>query len=194
MIGVLQNGSKDLSKFTAVNMLNTQYLKFGEQANNVLPNDYSYGNAWFTESIISVKNADEELAAICSLVDQKTTVMNAEKFKPLRLNYDDTAIITLETYQPNLLKYSVNNPNSGFAVFSEIYYPIGWQATVDGVPAEIKQVNYVLRGLEIPANSQEVVFEFKPAAFFVGNKITAAFSSTVLLILAFGLFKSIPKK
>tara|TARA_B110000208_G_scaffold13914_1_gene16952 strand:- start:2620 stop:3753 length:1134 start_codon:yes stop_codon:yes gene_type:complete len=194
MIGVLQNGSKDLSKFTAVNMLNAQYLKFGEQANNVLPNNHAFGNAWFTENMISVKNADEELAAICSLVDQKTTVINAEQFKPLRLNYDDAAIITLETYQPNLLKYSVNNPNSGFAVFSEIYYPLGWQATVDGVSAEIKQVNYVLRGLEIPANSQEVVFEFKPAAYFIGNKITAAFSATVLLILGLGLFKTITKK
>ena len=194
MIGVLQNGSKDLSKFTAVNMLNAQYLKFGDQANNVLQNDHAFGNAWFTESMVSVKSPDEELAAVCSLVNQKTTVINAEKFKSSQSVYDAAATITLETYQPNLLKYSVNNQNAGFAVFSEIYYPLGWEATVDGIPAQIKQVNYVLRGLEIPANSQEVVFEFKPAAYFIGNKITAAFSATVLLILCFGLFKTIPKK
>ena len=194
MIGVLQNGSKDLSKFTVINMLNAQYLKFGDQANNVLPNDYAFGNAWFTENMISVKSPDEELTAVCSLVDQKTTVINAKKFKSSQSTYDAAATITLETYQPNLLKYSVNNQNAGFAVFSEIYYPLGWQATVDGIPTEIKQVNYVLRGLEIPANSQEVIFEFKPAAYFIGNKITAAFSATVLLILGFGLFKTIPKK
>ena len=194
MIGVLQNGSKDLSKFTAVNMLNAQYLKFGDQANNVLQNDYAFGNAWFTESMVSVKSPDEELAAICSLVNQKTTVINAEKFKSSQSVYDDAATITLETYQPNLLKYSVNNKNAGFAVFSEIYYPFGWEATVDGIPAQIKQVNYLLRGLEIPANSQEVIIKFKPAAYFIGNKIAAAFSATVLLILGFGLFKTIPKK
>lgn len=194
MIGVLQNGSKDLSKFTAVNMLNAQYLKFGDQANNVLQNKHAFGNAWFTESMVSVKSPDEELASVCSLVNQKTTVINAEKFKTSQSDYDAAATITLETYQPNLLKYSVNNQNAGFAVFSEIYYPLAWEATVDGVSAEIKQVNYVLRGLEIPANSQEVVFEFKPAAYFIGNKITAAFSATVLLILGFGLFKTIPKK
>ena len=193
-IGVLQDGSKDLSKFTAVNMLNAQYLKFGDQANNVLQNDHAYGNAWFTESMVSVKSPDEELAAVCSLVNQKTTVINAEKFKSSQSDYDAAATITLETYQPNLLKYRINNQNAGFAVFSEIYYPLGWEATVDGIPAQIKQVNYVLRGLEIPANSQEVVFEFKPAAYFIGNKITAAFSTTVLLILCFGLFKIIPKK
>ena len=191
MIDVLQNGSKDLSKFTAVNMLNAQYLKFGDQANNVLPNDHSYGNAWFTESMISVKNSDEELAAVCSLVSQKMTVMNAEKFKSSQSVYDAAATIALETYQPNLLKYRVNNQNAGFAVFSEIYYPLGWQATVDGVPTEIKQVNYVLRGLEIPANSQEVIFEFKPAAYFIGNKITAAFSILILFLLVFGTFKKI---
>ena len=194
MIGVLQNGSKDLSKFTAVNMLNAQYLKFGDQANNVLQNNHAFGNAWFTESMVSVKSPDEELAAICSLVNQKTTVINAEKFKSSQSVYDAAANITLETYQPNLLKYSVNNKNAGFAVFSEIYYPFGWEATVDGIPAQIKQVNYLLRGLEIPANSQEVIIEFKPAAYFIGNKITAAFSATVLLILCFGLFKTIPKK
>ena len=193
MIGVLQNGSKDLSKFTVINMLNAQYLKFGDQANNVLPNDYAFGNAWFTENMISVKSPDEELTAVCSLVDKKTTVINAKKFKSSQSTYD-AAAITLETYQPNLLKYSINNQNAGFAVFSEIYYPLGWQATVDGIPTEIKQVNYVLRGLEIPANSQEIIFEFKPAAYFIGNKITAAFSATVLLILGFGLFKTIPKK
>ena len=193
MIGVLQNGSKDLSKFTVINMLNAQYLKFGDQANNVLPNDYAFGNAWFTENMISVKSPDEELTAVCSLVDKKTTVINAKKFKSSQSTYD-AAAITLETYQPNLLKYSINNQNAGFAVFSEIYYPLGWQATVDGIPTEIKQVNYVLRGLEIPSNSQEIIFEFKPAAYFIGNKITAAFSATVLLILGFGLFKTIPKK
>ena len=194
MIGVLQNGSKDLSKFTAVNMLNAQYLKFGDQANNVLQNKHAFGNAWFTESMVSVKSPDEELASVCSLVNQKTTVINAEKFKTSQSDYDAAATITLETYQPNLLKYSVNNQNAGFAVFSEIYYPLAWEATVDGVSAEIKQVNYVLRGLEIPANSQEVVFEFKPAAYFIGNKITAAFSATVLLIFTFGLFITITKK
>ena len=194
MIGALQNGSKDLSKFTAVNMLNAKFLKFGNQTNNVLPNEYAFGNAWLTENIIPVESPEEELAAICSLVNKNTTVMNTKKYNPLHSNYDTAATITLQTYQPNFLSYTINNQNAGFAVFSEIYYPLGWQATVDGVPTEIKQVNYVLRGLEIPANSKEIIFEFKPPAYFIGNKITAAFSTTVLVILIVGLFKIITKK
>ena len=194
MIGVLQNGSKDLSKFTAVNMLNAKFLKFGDQTNNVLPNEYAFGNAWFTGNIISVKSPEKELAATCRLMNKNTTVMNTKKYNPLNFNYDTTATITLKTYRPNFLSYSVNNQNAGFAVFSEIYYPIGWQATVDDVPTEIKQVNYVLRGLEIPANSKEIIFEFKPPAYFIGNKITAAFSTTVLVILTLGLFKIITKR
>lgn len=194
MIIVLQNGSKDLSKFIAVNMLNAQYLKFGDQTNNILHNEHAFGNAWFTENIISVESPEEELAAICSIVNKNTTVMNTKKYNLLQSNYDAAATITLKTYQPNFLKYSVNNQNASFAVFSEIYYPLGWQATVDGVPTEIKQVNYVLRGLDIPANSKEVIFKFKPASYFIGNKIMAAFSATVLLILIFGLFITITKK
>ena len=46
---------------------------------------------------------------------------------------DTAATITLQTYQPNFLSYNINNKNAGFAVFSEIYYPLGWQATVDGI-------------------------------------------------------------
>ena len=191
MIVVLQNGSKDLSKFTGINMLNAQYLKFGNQTNNILTNDHAFGNAWFTENVISVNSPDEELAAVCSLVNKKSTVINTQKFKALKTNYDAAATITLETYRPNFLEYSVNNQDSGFAVFSEIYYPLGWQATIDGIPAKIKQVNYVLRGLEIPANSQKIVFEFKPAAYFIGNKITAAFSLLTLLLFIFGTFKRV---
>ena len=88
MIGVLKNGSKDLSKFTAVNMLNAKFLKFGNQTNNnVLPNEYAFGNAWLTENIISVGSPEEELAAIASLVNKNTTVMNAKKYNPLHSNF-----------------------------------------------------------------------------------------------------------
>ena len=132
------------------------------------------------EKVVIINNKDREILNSRNSYKKESS----EKIKLLE-----------SSYKPNHLTYSLTEISSDqFAVFSEIYYPLGWKATVDGVPTEIKQVNYVLRGLEIPANSKEIVFEFKPPAYFIGNKITAAFSTTVLVILIVGLFKIITKK
>ena len=185
-----------------LNMLNVKYVIQKDKEGKDFPaiNPDANGNAWFVRDVKLVNKANDEMRLLEGFDTKHAAIFNinlyGEKFNNARLkrNLDDSGTIALEVYKPNYLKYSSKSKNEGLAVFSEIYYPLGWEATVDGVSAEIKQVNYVLRGLEIPANSQEVVFEFKPAAYFIGNKITAAFSATVLLILGFGLFKTIPKK
>jgi len=56
----------------------------------------------------------------------------------------------------------VQNTKEQFAVFSEMYYPIGWTAKIDGKISTIYNVNYVLRGLSIPAGASEIIFSFSP--------------------------------
>ena len=76
---------------------------------------------------------------------------------------------------------------SSLAVFSEIFYPKGWSAYIDGVGVEHFPVNYILRGLFIPKGAQEIVFEFKPKSFFISANI-AFFSSCLLIITALMTF------
>ena len=89
---------------------------------------------------------------------------------------------TLESYHPEHLEYKVNSPENTFMVFSEIYYPVGWTAYVDGEEAEILRANYVLRALELPAGNHELIFEFDPASYKVGSIVMIVSSLLIVLI------------
>ena len=77
----------------------------------------------------------------------------------------------------------VNTPSAGLLVLSEIYYPAGWEAILDGEPAEIHKTNYVLRSIVVPAGQHDVTFEFKPNSFVVGHTVSRISSFLILVIL-----------
>ena len=93
---------------------------------------------------------------------------------------DSTAAVVLNDYEPNQLKYTVNSQKGGVVVFSEIYYP-GWEATIDGQPATLGRVNYVLRALHVAPGKHEVVLSFFPKTIGVTEKI--AYTALVILLL-----------
>ena len=107
---------------------------------------------------------------------------------------DSIASISLKEYSPKYLKYKVNNNNDGFAVFSEIFYDKGWQAYIDGVEVPHICVNYVLRGMEIPAGSDTIEFKFEPQVVKTGSSIALASSILVALLAIGGLFVELNRK
>ncbi|WMN10756.1 YfhO family protein [Marivirga salinae] len=184
LIEKLRSGSTDLSEFGVLNMLNTKYIKFGNQAGQVIQNNNSFGNAWFVENIQPVKNPDEEIETLGQINPNETAVINQTRFDIPQGDLSE-GNINLKSYAPNELVYQSDNTQSGLALFSEIYYPKGWKAYIDGKEAEILQANYVLRALEIPAGQHEIRFEFKPAAYYTGNTIMMI-SSIILIIVVIG--------
>jgi uncharacterized membrane protein YfhO len=88
----------------------------------------------------------------------------------------------------------VENSGKGLLVFSEIYYPEGWIATVDGKESPVIRANYVLRAMEVPAGKHEIVFRFEPDSFSTGNRISLFSSIAVLALLGFTGFMSFRKK
>ena len=107
---------------------------------------------------------------------------------------DSTATIQLSTYKPNQLKYVSNNSNEGFAVFSEMYYQNGWKAMIDGKEAPIYRVNYVLRGLKIPAGKHTIEFKFEPEVVKTGSTIALMSSIAMLLLIGAGVYFENKKK
>ncbi|MBQ6167287.1 MAG: hypothetical protein IJK41_07690 [Muribaculaceae bacterium] len=146
-----------------LNMLNARYFILDDQT--VQRNPDALGNAWFVDSLTYVDNADAEMAFLDDFNPARSAVADAKFRQQLgeakAVQPGDTIYET--SYAPNHLTYKSHSANGGLAVFSEIYFPWGWNVTVDGKPAEMGRVNYVLRALQLPAGDHEIDFKFAPA-------------------------------
>ena len=178
----------DGSQFPVINMLNTRYFIFpiGDKGETVpIQNPYAMGNAWFVSTVNYVANANEEMAALDSFNPTRTAVVNKDFQATLHditgAPVDSTAHLTLESYEPNHLRYTTSNKQDGVAVFSEIYYPDGWQVTIDGEKAELARANYVLRALYIPAGEHTIEMTFDPQSLHTTE--TMAYAGYGLLLL-----------
>ena len=148
-----------------LNMLNTRYFIMPLEKGVTVPvrNPYAQGSAWFVDEVKFVDNANEEIEMIGKL-DLHNAAVADKKFKEAigKVNVsDDNATVKIVDYKPNHLTYDVSSDNGGVVVFSEIYYP-GWEALVDGKPAQLARVNYVLRALNVPEGNHRVELTFHP--------------------------------
>ena len=169
----------------AINMLNAKYVIINPNS-APLVNTNVLGDAWFVEKYEVVANADEEIDQIDD-VDIAETAIVDQRFKKLlpgELSKDTTATIKLQSYTPDKLVYTTSANNDQLAVFSEIYYPKGWIAKIDGVKSPHFRADYILRAMIIPAGNHEITFEFKPKSYKIGNKISFASSLIMLLAIA----------
>lgn len=119
----------------------------------------------------------------------KTTIVNKEfKDKISKESYSGEGSIELTSYHPDYLVYQTNSSSDQLAVFSEIYYPNGWTAMVDGQKTDILQVNYVLRAIEVPAGEHKIEFVYEIPTY--KQSATLAWIGSILMIalLGFGLF------
>lgn len=190
LISQVQSGSYVVSGTPVLNMLNTKYFKLNRTANAVIPNNAVLGNAWFVEQLTAVSSPDQSIVQIGSVDLSKTAV--SEKLES-KQNLSPGSI-SLTDYQPNKLTYQSSNNGDGFAVFSEIFYEKGWQATIDGGEVPIHQVNYILRGLEVPGGDHTIVFEFKPSSYYAGNTIMLIGSLLTIGLLIFAIAFELRRK
>lgn len=187
---IIQDNNGDLThvdgrEFQVLNMLNTKYVIIDKELAIPNPCVAGYGNAWFVDNIRYAENANEEIEGIND-IDLRETAVADIKFKATLNNLesmtkDSTASVTLISYQPNKLAYKTASQNDGVIVFSEIYYP-EWTATIDGQPADIARVNYILRGLYVPKGEHTIKFTFEPKSI----KYTEAASYIAFCLLIIG--------
>jgi hypothetical protein len=183
MIQGLQAGSSDFSRFGALNMLNIKYMVYGPQRDNILLNPWANGNGWFVREVVPANTPNEELSKVCEINTRNTAVINSSEFNVENFSYDSSAVITLTEHSPNLMKYQSTSQTNGLVVFSEIYYPEGWVATIDGQEVQLLRANYVLRALQVPSGSHTIEFRFQPKPYVIGNKITMASSWLLIVVL-----------
>jgi hypothetical protein len=177
----LARGNQDV-----LNMLNTKYfiLKGPDNQPVARPNSGALGNAWFIDTLRIVPTANAEIDALAAFDPARETIIHQEFSAYLSgLAPNGQGEIKLTSYRPNRLEYLSETESEQFAVFSEIWYgpEKGWQAYIDGEPAEHIRVNYLLRGMRVPGGRHEIVFEFRPESFRKGKMVSQIFSSLILL-------------
>ena len=173
-----------LSKFNpeVLAALNTRYVIYGgdalplEAATGVAP----YGAAWFVSSVQRAATPAEELEAIGTTALNDVAVASAS-VEGLNSAYDASGCISLVEYAPNRLKYEYSAQAESLAVFSEIYFPEGWSVKVDGEAAEYFAVDYILRGMVLPAGEHTVEWSFRAPAWRATSMVMGIASALILL-------------
>jgi hypothetical protein len=173
----------------ALNMLNTKYVIYNPQALPLI-NPNALGNAWFVEKPIMVENANKEISSINSFNPAKEAIIvNTFKNQITKPSFPvkENEKIELVSYQPDELQYKYSAMEEKLAVFSEIYYPAGWKCFIDGKESQYFRADWVLRAMVVPAGNHEIKFIFRPASYYIGNKVSLA-SSVLLILIISGYF------
>ncbi|MDF1573015.1 MAG: YfhO family protein [Bacteroidales bacterium] len=201
LIGGLQQQDFDridsvLSELNIINMLNTRFIIINPES-APLNNRHALGNSWFVDEVIPAENADEELELV-STADLSSIALTDQKFlnrlENTSFQGNTSDRIELVDYLPNQLTYTSSAASERFAVFSEIFYDKGWKVTVDGEPADHIRVDYLLRGMTVPAGEHTIVFEFRPRSYYAGERISLAGSLVMLLMLAGAIIMEFRRK
>ncbi len=200
-----QNGIRNIQVLSA---LNTKYFILGADMPPV-ENLEAFGPAWFVDSFVPAGTPDEEIALIDS-VDLRHTAVIGSDFAEARegfakissggsdedpldvseeISVSGTAkdVIQMTSYAPNELRYHYSASAARTAIFSEIYYPDGWTATVDGAPLDLFRADWIFRAANLPAGEHDIVMRYEPNVYIVAEKASRASSLTLFILLVLSL-------
>ena len=182
-----------------LNMLNVKYIVQQDAEGQRFPgqNPDANGNAWFVQQLKTVENANASIKGLDSLNTKTTAIINTKDFpeaKERNFVVGSLASIKVLDYRPNSITYETDNRRPGYVVFSEMYYPQGWKSTIDGKEVKHDEVNYALRGMEVPAGNHKIVFTFEPEVIQKGSTIALAGSSVFGVLLLGSLALAFRKK
>jgi hypothetical protein len=181
-------------------MLNTKYfISQDPQSGQTFAqiNPQAFGPAWLVKSIKFVPTADAEMGAL-NTVSLRDTAVAQQRFASLvkqQPQFDSTATLKVAEYLNDKITYNFSSASNQFAVFSEVYYPHGWNAYIDGQKADYIKVDYVLRGMSIPAGKHTIEFRFEPQSYKTANTLMLVASLlTFALLIAAIVFEYLRKK
>lgn len=194
-------GKGNVQNNAILNMLNMKYFIYPNQqqkggAPQYAINRNALGNAWFLRDVSFVKNADSALVALSKL-DTRYTGIVESKLKELvgKSNTTDSAAkVTFDSYHPEKLEYTSTSTQAGNLAFSEVFYDKGWKSYIDNKEVPHYRVNYVLRGLAVPAGTHKITFKFEPEKYAIGSALALGFGSIIYLLIGLSLFVWIKKE
>ena len=177
-----------------LHMLNAKYLIVPDDKGNpqLQLNDKANGNAWFVQNLKQVTSANDEMKSLDSIQSKSEAVIDISKIEtklPNSFAADSTATIQLVKNNLTELMYLSKSDTDQFAVFSEIFYADGWNAYLNGKLVPHFRVNYVLRGMQVPAGDNQIEFKFEPKVIQQGSFISLASYGLLVLLMILGFLK-----
>ncbi len=188
--------SQDKINWNIINMMNGKYIIVPAQLNypflTVAAQDnerkeimYNNSNAlpkaWFVNEVKKM-NSPESIVLFMNTNEFKpdsiALILNTEKLE--NANFNGKGEIKTVEQNPNFIELESNTDTEQFMVLSEIYYPKGWKALVDGNETEIYQTNHILRGIQVPAGKHKITFEFRPQTYF--TSLTFLWIGNILIL------------
>jgi uncharacterized membrane protein YfhO len=167
----------------------------GQGKDEIIPNAFALGNAWFVKNIKVADNGDAELNELSQVnlketaVVQKSYLGNLQGFTP---QYDSSNNIKLTAYHPDKMVYEYAAKTEQVVVFSETYYPEskGWGLFLGNQRIPLTKANYTLRAAKLPAGqNQKLEMRFEPKSYYLGEKVSRFASGALLLLFLGGLFQ-----
>lgn len=180
-----------------LDILNIKYFLIDDEEGKAqaIQNPNNLGAAWFVNELIHKSSATALYDALTSTDFKTQALIEAESSEiPQKYKTDSLATIQLQFNHPEKKEYIYSSASAGFVVFSEMYYAPGWQAYIDNQPTDIYRVNYVLRGLAVPAGEHSIRFEFSPSVVTHGSWIQLAGISVLLSLMVWGVRKRVQFK
>ena len=188
-VATVQEAEAALGDTPLLDALNTRYIILGGEY-PPLVNHHARGNAWFVDNVASALSPDEEIALIGEADLGSTAVVGKDYISftealPEAANDGEGDYIEMVSYSPKELRYHYSCSQDRLAVFSEIFYPRGWKACIDGgdgVP--VFRADWTLRAAVLPKGEHDLVMTFKPESYRIGSGISMVSSTILLLLLA----------
>ncbi len=179
-----------------LDMLNTKYVIENSNATSVAERPTNLGPVWFVKGLRFTNSAQEEMAALDNLNTRDSVVSDKSFSNVLKGSFasDSSASIRLVNNDHDIVTYASKTSAEQMAVFSEVYYDKGWNAYVDGKQVPYAKVNYVLRGMMVPAGEHTIMFKFEPKSHSMGWTITTICSVLMLLLLGAAIVVGLRKK
>lgn len=189
------------TNYDVLNMLNMKYAVVGNEQPMVVENPNAFGNAWFVDSVVLANTPNEESDAL-NVINLRNTLVTDVKFqdfvKDFKPNHDSSAKIQLTQYAPDYVEYDYSASAPGTVVFSEVYYPYGWNAYIDGQAADHFRANYTLRAMNVPAGQHHIRFEFRSATVEKWGRVyvvcTYIIYLTILGMAGLGIYRMVRKR
>jgi hypothetical protein len=152
----------------------------------VMENQNVMAKAFFADSLVIASDPSDALNRLANDFDPYSFAI-LETDPPFTVRYDTASSATVTKYDRRVIEIETRRTEPGFLVLSEIYYPAGWKAFVNGTETDIYKTNYVLRGVAVPEGSSTVRFEFYPATHEISSAVSWIFNILLMFIGAAAL-------